>query len=161
MEKVERGELKRVAVSIGPQLGKSEIISRRFPAWCAGRNPYRNMILGTYNQTFAEEFGADVRHSIESPLHQAVFPDHRLVKGALDLLITTKGGKTAFVGVGGSGTGKPADFLWWTTRSGRTTTRRASCTVTASGSGSTRWCSPACTRKARLLSYTPAGTRMT
>src|SRR5690606_27875995 len=34
MEKVERGELKRVAVSIGPQLGKSEIISRRFPAWC-------------------------------------------------------------------------------------------------------------------------------
>jgi len=111
MEKVERGELKRVAVSIGPQLGKSEIISRRFPAWCAGRNPYRNMILGTYNQTFAEEFGADVRRSIESPLHQAVFPDHRLVKGALDLLITTKGGKTAFVGVGGSGTGKPADFF--------------------------------------------------
>jgi len=111
MEKVERGELKRVAVSIGPQLGKSEIISRRFPAWCAGRNPYRNMILGTYNQTFAEEFGADVRRSIESPLHQAVFPDHRLTKGALDLLITTKGGKTAFVGVGGSGTGKPADFF--------------------------------------------------
>ena len=33
MEKVERGEMTRVAVSIGPQLGKSEIITRSAPAW--------------------------------------------------------------------------------------------------------------------------------
>jgi predicted phage terminase large subunit-like protein len=111
MEDVEAGRRKRVAVSIGPQLGKSEILSRRFPAWCVGRDPYRNLMLGTYNQTFAEEFGGEVRGSIESPLHQAVFPEHRLQKGALDLLISDKGGKTAFVGVGGSGTGKPADFF--------------------------------------------------
>lgn len=111
MEKVESGKMKRVAVSIGPQLGKSEILSRRFPAWCVGRDPYRNLMLGTYNQTFAEEFGGEVRASIEAPIHQAVFPEHRLDKGALDLLITSKGGKTAFVGVGGSGTGKPADFF--------------------------------------------------
>lgn len=111
MEKVEAGKLKRVAVSIGPQLGKSEILSRRFPAWCVGRDPYRNLMLGTYNQTFAEEFGGEVRGSIESPLHQAVFPGHRLQKGALDLLVTDKGGKSAFIGVGGSGTGKPADFF--------------------------------------------------
>lgn len=111
MEKVEAGELKRVAVSIGPQLGKSQILSRAFPAWAAGRNPYRNLMLGTYNQTFAEEFGGEVRANVESALHQAVFPEHRLAKGALDLLITEQGGKTAFVGVGGSGTGKPADFF--------------------------------------------------
>lgn len=111
MEKVERGELKRVAVSIGPQLGKSEIITRAAPAWMAGRNPYRHIMLGTYNQTFAEEFGGEVRARIGSPFHQAVFPEHTLDKGQLDLLITSKGGKTAFVGVGGSGTGKPADFF--------------------------------------------------
>jgi len=111
MEQVEAGKLKRVAVSIGPQLGKSEILSRRFPAWATGRNLYRNMMLGTYNQTFAEEFGGEVRASIESPVHRSVFPEHGLSKGALDLLITEQGGKTAFVGVGGSGTGKPADFF--------------------------------------------------
>jgi len=111
MEKVERGELRRVAVSIGPQLGKSQVISRGFPAWCTGRDPYRNLMLGTYNQTFAEEFGGEVRDMIESGLHRAVFPEHALQKGALDLLITQQGGKTAFVGVGGSGTGKPADFF--------------------------------------------------
>lgn len=111
MEKVEAGKLKRVAVSIGPQLGKSQILSRAFPAWCVGRDPYRNLILGTYNQTFAEEFGGEVRDNIESPFHQSVFPNHRLTKGALDLLKTDVGGKTAFVGVGGSGTGKPADYF--------------------------------------------------
>lgn len=111
MEKVEAGKLKRVAVAIGPQLGKSQILSRGFPAWATGRNPYRNLMLGTYNQTFAEEFGGEVRDLIESPRHVAIFPEHKLQKGALDLLITDKGGKTAFVGVGGSGTGKPADFF--------------------------------------------------
>lgn len=111
MEKVERGELKRVAVSVGPQMGKSQIISRAFPAWVTGKDPYRNLILGSYNQTFAEEFGNEVRTMIESPLHQAVFPEHELSKGASDLLITTRGGKSAFVGVGGSGSGKPADFF--------------------------------------------------
>lgn len=33
IEKVDRGELKRVAVSVGPQIGKSDILSRAGPAW--------------------------------------------------------------------------------------------------------------------------------
>ena len=111
MEKVERGELRRVAVSIGPQLGKSQVLSRAFPAWAAGRDPYRNLMLGTYNQTFADEFGSEVRSMIQSEIHLDIFPKHKLDKGAADLLITPEGGKTAFVGVGGSGTGKPADFF--------------------------------------------------
>lgn len=111
MEKVERGEMQRVAVSIGPQHGKSDIISRGFPAWAAGRNPYANIMLGTYNQTFAEEFGAEVMARIQSPMHQAIFPKHKLDKSAASLLITPEGGKTAFIGVGGSGTGKPADYF--------------------------------------------------
>src|SRR5690606_2900188 len=95
LELVEQGKKKRVAVSIGPQLGKSQIISRAFPAWCTGRDPYRNLMLGTYNQTFAEEFGSEVRTNIQNPLHQAVFPNHQLQKGALNLLISEQGGKTA------------------------------------------------------------------
>src|SRR5690606_19755847 len=66
LELVEQGKKKRVAVSIGTQLGKSQIISRAFPAWCTGRDPYRNLMLGTYNQTFAEEFGSEVRTNIQN-----------------------------------------------------------------------------------------------
>jgi hypothetical protein len=111
MEKVEHGKLKRVCVSIGPQMGKSQIISRGAPAGSIGRRPTLNQILGSYNQDFANEFGFEVRNLIESNTHAQVFPEAQLMKGgkAKDLLMTTAGGKSAFVGVGGSGTGKPAD----------------------------------------------------
>jgi predicted phage terminase large subunit-like protein len=113
LTKVEKGELLRVAVSIGPQFGKSEPISRRFPAWFMGRNPWKHFMLGTYNQDFAMEFGAEVRSVMESSAFSRVFPAFRLKKGsqAKDLMITERGGKMAFVGVGGSGSGKPADVF--------------------------------------------------
>lgn len=91
----------------------SQILSRGAPAWLSGRLPERNIILGSYNQDFANEFGDDVRAILQSSAHKQVFPEHELRKGgqAKDLLITTKNGKMAFVGVGGSGTGKPADLF--------------------------------------------------
>jgi len=119
LEKIARGEPltergdKNAAVSIGPQTGKSEVLSRRGPSWMFGRRPTLNAILGSYNQDFANEFGDDVRNILISDSHHQVFPEFELRKGgqAKDLLISTKGGKLAFVGVGGSGTGKPADVF--------------------------------------------------
>ncbi len=114
IEKVDRGEARRVCVSVGPQLGKSEILSRSGPAWLSARNPRRHMILGSYNDSFAQEFGGEVRDIIQSETHRAIFPAHELKKGseAKNNLVTTMGGKMAFVGVGGSGTGKPADIFF-------------------------------------------------
>ncbi|MGZ5836367.1 MAG: phage terminase large subunit [Xanthobacteraceae bacterium] len=113
MEKVERRELQRVGISIGPQMGKSQILSRGAPAWMMGRNPEMNMILGSYNQDFANDFGDDVRAIVTSAAHRQVFPAHELRVGGASKshLITSKNGKAAFVGVGGSGTGKPADVF--------------------------------------------------
>lgn len=113
MQKVLRREMTRVAVSVGPQMGKSQVISRAFPAWMAGNDPYANLILGTFNQPKADEEGDHVRAIINGPGYSQVFPDFELRKGgaAKDLLITGKGGRLAFVGRGGSGTGKPADFF--------------------------------------------------
>lgn len=113
IEKIERRELKRVAVSIGPQFGKSEVLSRKGPAWISGRNPLANMILGSYNQPNADKFGGEVRQLVESQAHQQVFPGYgELRKGQQDYLVTDAGGQMAFVGVGGSGTGRPADFFF-------------------------------------------------
>jgi predicted phage terminase large subunit-like protein len=114
IEKVEKGELKRVAVSISPQTGKSQVLTRGGPAWISGRDPRRHVMVGAYNQDFANEFGDDVRQLINSSGYKQVFPSYKLDKGgaAKDLLITQQRGKLAFVGVGGSGTGKPADFFF-------------------------------------------------
>jgi predicted phage terminase large subunit-like protein len=113
MEKVARGELLRVAISIGPQLGKSEVVSRRFPAWFMGKYPFRNWMQGTYSQDFAEDFGGDVREIMQSEAYRQVFPDFSLRKGskAKDELKTGVGGRMAFLGRGGAGTGKPADIF--------------------------------------------------
>lgn len=113
MEQVYARKLKRVCISIGPQLGKSQVLSRGAPAWMLGRNPYLNLILGTYNQPFANEFGDAVREIMQSPVYKQVFEGIHLRKGgaAKDLLVTMAGGRAAFVGRGGSGTGKPADIF--------------------------------------------------
>jgi predicted phage terminase large subunit-like protein len=111
--KIFRRELLRVAVSVGPQMGKSQVLSRNGPAWMMGKDPYMNGIIGTYNQPFADEFGDAVRDIVNSSHHRQVFPQSALRKGgaAKSLLITEQGGRWAFVGRGGSGTGKPADFF--------------------------------------------------
>jgi len=113
MEKVFRRELRRVAISIGPQMGKSEITSRRGPAWMIGKDPYLNIILGTYNQDFASDFGDNVRDILKSTEAVQVFGEGVLRVGgkAKDHLITPAGGQASFVGRGGSGTGKPADIF--------------------------------------------------
>lgn len=114
IEKVDRGELKRVCVSVGPQFGKSQVLSRGAPAFLSGRKPSRKMILGSYNDTFAAEFGEEVREILNSERFKLVFPEYKLMRGseAKNLLKTTKRGKMSFVGVGGSATGKAADIFF-------------------------------------------------
>jgi predicted phage terminase large subunit-like protein len=113
LEALEGGKIMRMALSIPPQHGKSALTSRLFPPWFLGRSPWRNMMLGTYNQTFAEEFGGDVREIMKHPNYQIVFPGvgFRTGSAAKDHMVTMAGGKLSFLGRGGSGTGRPADCL--------------------------------------------------
>jgi len=45
---VERGELTRLIVTMPPRHGKSEVISKKFPAWYLGKNPAKEIILSSY-----------------------------------------------------------------------------------------------------------------
>lgn len=113
LEEVEAGRILRLIVTFPPRHGKSELTSRRFPAWIAGRDPYRHVIFATYNQPFSEDYGRDVRGIMQSNSYKQVFPETSLAKGsaAADRLKTEQGGMLAFVGRGGSSTGRGADFL--------------------------------------------------
>lgn len=113
LEEVEAGRLLRLIITFPPRHGKSELTSRRFPAWLVGRDPYRHVMLATYNQPFAEDYGRQVRAIINSNEFATVFPEVKLAKGsqAADRLVTEEGGMMAFVGRGGSSTGRGADFL--------------------------------------------------
>jgi hypothetical protein len=113
LEDVAAGKVMRLLISVPPQHGKSELTSRRFPAWFMGKWPFKNLMLGTYNQDFANEFGDDVRSIIQSAHFNQVFPQCQLRPGskAKDHMVTTRGGKMSFLGRGGSGTGRPADIF--------------------------------------------------
>lgn len=112
--RVEKGEKLRVALSLPPQVGgKSEVISRGFPAWFIGRNPAKHIMQGTYNQDFADDFGEDVRSILQSREFRQVFPRLELRSGskAKDHMVTKEGGKLSFMGRGGSATGRAADLF--------------------------------------------------
>lgn len=113
LEEVEKGEILRLIITFPPRHGKSELTSRRFPAWLMGRDPYRHIIFATYNQEFSEDFGRKVRDIMTSQAYSQVFPEVALEHGskAANRLMTEEGGMCAFVGRGGAATGRGADFL--------------------------------------------------
>lgn len=102
------GKTKRLIVNMGPRHGKTELASKKFAAYWSAHNPDMSLIFGTYNETYASDVGAAVREYIQSPEHKLVFPDHKLREGSASTqrLQTEEGGILAFVGRGGSITGR-------------------------------------------------------
>src|SRR5699024_12691976 len=53
LEAVERGEIKRLMVFMPPRHGKSEVVTKKFPAWYLGRNPDNEVIISSYSADLA------------------------------------------------------------------------------------------------------------
>lgn len=113
LEAVERGDIKRLMISVPPRGGKSELVSRRFPAWVLGRNPGVEIISATYSGEFAADFGREVRGIILDQEHVRVFPDCQIdpFNKSVDNWATTNKGKYRAIGVEGSATGRGSDFF--------------------------------------------------
>lgn len=113
LEEVERGSVKRLMIFMPPRHGKSELASRRFPAWALGRSPDRSIIAASYNSDLAGDFGRDVRNIVASEEHSVLFPDGGLAPDsrAQDRWHTTAGGGYAAAGVGTAVTGRGAHIL--------------------------------------------------
>jgi predicted phage terminase large subunit-like protein len=99
-------------LTVPPRHGKSEIVSRRLPAWYSGRFPRQNVVVA-YGDEFAADFGAEVRRIVGTQQFKQVFPDYALVRGgtAKDRLNTKDGGLMFFVGRGAGLTGRGAHLL--------------------------------------------------
>ena len=112
LEAVERGEIDRLMIFMPPRHGKSELASKRFPAWCLGRNPRRQIIAASYNSDLASDFGRNVRNIVASPEFTQVFPDVTLAPDsqAANRMNTNRGGTYVAAGVGTAVTGRGADI---------------------------------------------------
>jgi predicted phage terminase large subunit-like protein len=112
LEAVERGEIDRLMIFMPPRHGKSELASKRFPAWCLGRNPRRQIIAASYNSDLANDFGRNVRNIVAEPEFGQVFPSVSLAADsqAANRMNTNHGGAYVAAGVGTAVTGRGADI---------------------------------------------------
>ena len=114
VERFESGKSKRVAVSIPPQHGKTIHLSQLGLSWIWGRNPRKNIVVVTYNQTRADELGHEFRQFVKDrPTFRQVFPEVEFMVDAKSksFMQNKKGGKIFFIGVGGTITGRTADYI--------------------------------------------------
>ena len=113
LEKVARGEIKRLIINMPPRHSKSEFASFLMPAWFLGRNPKLKIIQATHNTELAVRFGRKVRDLIDDPADKDIYPDTNLKednKGA-GKWQADKGGEYFAAGVGAAVTGRGADLF--------------------------------------------------
>jgi len=117
------GDTDRLMVFMPPQHGKSEIMTRRLPAFILGVDPDCKIILNSYNATFAGKFNRQIQRIMESEEYKNLFPETKLnernvvtdrkgsyVRNSEEFEIVGYSGFLKTVGVGGGISGNPADI---------------------------------------------------
>jgi predicted phage terminase large subunit-like protein len=112
LERAFRGEIDRLMLIIPPRFGKSELASRRFPAWALAQNPRLQFISASAGADLAHDFGREVRNIVTSEDYQSIFAT-RLAQDAkaANKWVTSEGGSYYAVGVGSNVFGRGADIL--------------------------------------------------
>jgi len=105
LAKVTSGEIDRLMIFLHPRIGKSELMTVRYPVWRLERDPSLKIIIGAYNQTLANKFSRKARRIAAQRL--ALAED----RTAVDDWETSEGGGLRAVGVGGGITGQGGDLI--------------------------------------------------
>jgi len=118
IDDVINGKMPAIVFGAPPQHGKSEIVSRYFPAFLHGINTELAIAGASYNSDIAEDMGRDVQRIINSEEYQRLFPNTKL--GVKNKGVTAKQNTTSYevgkkgsyrgVGVGGGLTGRKVDI---------------------------------------------------
>lgn len=72
------GKQPRLMIFAPPRSGKSELFSRRFPAWAFGKNPDLQIIACSYSADLASRMNRDVQRIIDEQSYHDIFPDTAL-----------------------------------------------------------------------------------
>ena len=106
LQKVERGEDVRIIFEVPPQHGKSEIATKKFPAWGLGYHPEWPIIVASYSGELAVKFGQGTRDIVQLPFYRKIFNIRlRQDTKAKGYWMTDEGGGYTAAGAGGAFTG--------------------------------------------------------
>lgn len=117
------GKQPRLLIQAPPRSGKSELFSRRFPAWAFGKNPDLQMIAASYSADLSSRMNRDVQRIIDSQEYSDIFPDtsfsansqaspssNKNIRNSEIFEIAGRKGAYRSAGVGGGITGMGADI---------------------------------------------------
>lgn len=109
---IEMGQKDRIAVSMAPRFGKSQMISIYYPAWYLGKHPDHKLIMASHTADLAIDMARKVRNLMQSDLYQEIFPNVKISADAkaAGKWNTTKGGEVFAAGVGGALAGRGANL---------------------------------------------------
>lgn len=117
LDNVLTGEIRRLMVFMPPQNGKSELVSRRFPAYALGKDPNLRFIATSYSAGLAHDMSRDVQKVMDTRDYRVLFPEARLASGSDSEIRTSeqfdlvgRRGYYRSAGVLGGITGKSADI---------------------------------------------------
>jgi len=105
-------KFKGLIVNMPPRHGKSELISKYFPLWYLARNPNHRIILTTYEASFAEHWGRQIKNLIKEHGRTKLgiqISSNKATASCIEL--DGAAGSISFVGAGGAITGKGANLL--------------------------------------------------
>jgi predicted phage terminase large subunit-like protein len=118
------GDIQRLMVFAQPRSGKSELVSRRLPAYILGRDPDATIIAASYGADLARRMNRDVQRIIDDPGYERLFPATRLwgknvrsvasgswLRNSDIFEVVGHTGSYMGVGVGGALTGMGGKFL--------------------------------------------------
>src|SRR5271166_2629666 len=108
LEMLVTGKIRRLMILMPPRHGKSELVSRRLPAYFLGRFPDCHVIACSYGADLAERMSRDCQRIIDSPAFGGIFPGVGLRRDLFE--IVDRRGSYRAAGIGGGITGMGFDL---------------------------------------------------
>ena len=78
LDRLLNGDIKKLMIFIPPQHGKSELSSRRFPAYALGKNPNEKIAVCSYSGDLASTFNDDIQKIIKTESYSELFPNTQI-----------------------------------------------------------------------------------
>jgi predicted phage terminase large subunit-like protein len=112
LERVRRGEIKRLIINLPPRSLKSVTASIAFPAFVLGHDPSRRIVCISYSGDLAKKHANDFRAVLEAPWYRELFPGTRIGQkdSETEIELTARGSRLA-TSVGGTLTGRGGDLI--------------------------------------------------
>jgi hypothetical protein len=113
LERVRRGEVRRLIINMPPRSLKSIAASVAFPAFVLGHDPSRRIICVSYSGDLAKKHANDFRAVLEARWYRSAFPNTRIgpfKNSETEIELTARGFRLA-TSVGGTLTGRGGEII--------------------------------------------------